>query len=64
MPDTDIQELFARLMALFEDAAGLAAFAQQRGLGKTAIADFLDEITVAHLDAGRLIGDVAERSGR
>jgi hypothetical protein len=64
MPDADVQELFARLTALFEDAAGLAASGQQRGLGKTAIADLLDELTAAHLDAGRLIRDVAERSGR
>jgi hypothetical protein len=64
MPETDVQELFARLTALFEDAAGLAAIGQRRGLGEAVTADLVDEITAAHLDAGRLIRDVAERSGR
>jgi hypothetical protein len=64
MPDTDVQELFARLTALFEDAAGLAAIGQQRGLGETVIADLLGEIIAANLDAGRLIRGIAERDGR
>jgi hypothetical protein len=64
MPETDVHELLARLTALFEDAAGLAASGQQRALGKTAIADLVGEITAVHLDAGRLIRVVAEQSGR
>ncbi len=62
--DTDVQELFVRLTALFGNAAGLAASGEQRALGKTAIADLLDEMTAVHLDAGSLIRVVAEHSGR
>lgn len=44
MQDTEIQELFARLTAQFEDCAALAAEGQRAGLSQARAAGLLREI--------------------
>lgn len=44
MQDTEIQELFARLTAQFEDCAALAAEGQRAGLSQATAAALLREI--------------------
>ena len=46
MQDTEIQELFARLTAQFEDCAALAAEGQRVGLSPARAAGLLREIRV------------------
>ena len=53
MQDTEIQELFARLTAQFEDCAALAAEGHQAGLSREEARELLREI--------RNIFDEAER---
>lgn len=44
MQDTEIQELFARLTAQFEDCAALAAEGQRAGLSREEARELLREI--------------------
>lgn len=44
MQDTEIQEIFARLTAQFEDCAALAADGQHAGLSQATAAGLLREI--------------------
>lgn len=62
MPQVEVEELFARLTAIFEDAAALAARGQQKGLSKDTLAAMLDEVAAVHLDAGHLIQAIATQT--
>ncbi|MGL4238213.1 hypothetical protein [Tabrizicola sp.] len=59
MPRREVEELFAHLTAIFEDAAALAAEGQRRRKTATTARTLIDKISTAHAECGRLIDEIA-----
>jgi hypothetical protein len=64
VPHPEVEELFAHLTAIFEDAAALAAEGQRRGTTNTTAMALIDKISAAHAESGRLIDEIAGRVQR